>query len=96
MNKNVSLFTGGLLFCTINPLVTNGLSYPYHLDESIFILGSSGVFFIFISFFDENQKSNQNSRSLIWGYSVCLFPIKRTPGLNELRSAMYGHDQKNR
>ena len=31
----------------INLLVTNGLSHSYHLDESIFILGESGVFFHF-------------------------------------------------
>ena len=38
----------------MNPLVTNGFSNPYHLDESTFILGASGVIFHFISFFDEN------------------------------------------
>ena len=34
-----------------NPLVTNGLSYRYHLGESIFILGASGIFFNFYFFF---------------------------------------------
>ena len=35
----------------VNPLVTNRLSYPFHLDESISILGASGViFFISITF----------------------------------------------
>ena len=34
-----------------DPLVTNELSHPYHLDESIFI---------FISFFDQNHLSKQN------------------------------------
>ena len=54
----------------LNPLVTNGLSHPYHLDESIFILGTSGVFFfIFISFFDENRVSKQNS--LRWDAVFC-------------------------
>ena len=33
--------------------MTNGLSHPYHLGESIFILGALRVFFIFVSFFDE-------------------------------------------
>ena len=35
-------------FCTMfvfNPLVTNRRSHSYHLDESIFILGASGVIF---------------------------------------------------
>ena len=31
-----------------NPLVANGLSHPYHLDESIFILrGIGNIFFLF-------------------------------------------------
>ena len=34
-----------------NPLVTNELSHPYHLDESTFILGASGVIFHFYSNF---------------------------------------------
>ena len=38
----------------VNPLVTNGLSHRYHLDESTFILGAWEVIFIFASFFDEN------------------------------------------
>ena len=47
-----------------NLLVTNGLFHPYHLDESTSILGTSGfffAFFIFISFFDEDNSSKQNS-----------------------------------
>ena len=28
-------------------------------------------------------------RRHIWGYTVCLCPIKRTPGLNELKSTFY-------
>ena len=36
------------LFCwQFNQLVTNGLSHPYHLDESTFILGAAGVTFHF-------------------------------------------------
>ena len=46
----------------INPYVTNGLSHLYHLDESTFILGASGVFFF--SFFDENCANKQNSPRL--------------------------------
>ena len=42
--------------------MTNGLSHPYYLHESTFILrGIRSNFSFFISFFDENQKSKQNS-----------------------------------
>ena len=54
----------------INPLVTNGLSHPYLLDESTFILGASDIFFsFFISFFDEIHKSKQNSPR--WDAAFC-------------------------
>ena len=49
-----------------NPLVTNGLSHPYHLDESIFIFGGIGGIF---SFFDENHVSKQNSPR--WDAAFC-------------------------
>ena len=39
--------------------MTNGLSNPYHLDESTFILGALGGFFI--SFFDEIYVSKDNA-----------------------------------
>ena len=46
----------------VNPLVTNGLSHPYHLDESSFIFrGFRNNFFIFNIFFDEIHVSKQNS-----------------------------------
>ena len=45
----------------INPLVTNGLSSRFHLDESTFILGESRVNFICISFFDENHVSKHTA-----------------------------------
>ena len=36
------------LYCwQFNQLVTNGLSHPYHLDESTFILGAAGMTFHF-------------------------------------------------
>ena len=35
----------------LNPIVTNGLSYSYHLEESTFIIGASGVSFNFYFFF---------------------------------------------
>ena len=31
----------------LNPLLTNGFSHLYHLDESISVLGASGVIFHF-------------------------------------------------
>ena len=34
-------------FAGINPLMTNGLSHHYYLDESTLILGESGVIFHF-------------------------------------------------
>ena len=34
-----------------NPLVTNELSHPYHLDESTFILGASVEIFHFYFIF---------------------------------------------
>ena len=77
--------------------MTNGLSHSYHLDVSIFVFrgirSNFSFLFHFISFFDENNLSKQNSLRWdavflwlhIWGYSVCLCPIKRMPGLYGLR-----------
>ena len=53
---------------SFNPYVTNGLSHPYHLDESTFILGASGVVFHFYFIFDENYVSKQNSPRLNAAY----------------------------
>ena len=39
----------------INPLVTNGLSHHYHLDESTFILGEARVIFNFYCIFRWNS-----------------------------------------
>ena len=36
-----------IVFGFINPLVTNGFSHPYQMDESTFILGAPGVIFHF-------------------------------------------------
>ena len=49
------------------PLVTDGLSHPYHLEESI---GHQELFFIFISFFDESRSSKRNTR-LRWDAAFC-------------------------
>ena len=44
---------------SITPLVTNGFSHFYHLNESTFIFRS--VISFFVSFSDENQTSKQKS-----------------------------------
>ena len=42
--------------------MTNGLSHPYHLDESTFNFRGSGSDFSFLfNFFDEIRVSKQNS-----------------------------------
>ena len=42
--------------------MANGLSHPYHLDDSIFSFRGNRIsFFIFVSCFDENHVSKQNS-----------------------------------
>ena len=46
----------------VNPLLTNGLSHSYHLDESIFFF--RGIIFIFYFIFDDIQDSKQNSSRL--------------------------------
>ena len=64
--------------------MTNGFSQPYHLDESIFILGASGV----ISFEDIHVSKQDMPR---WDAAFCGVTsgairfayghMKRTPGL---------------
>ena len=49
----------------LNPLVTNGLSYPYHLDESIFIYG--GIRSIFSFLFHFSMKFMSASRIALNG-----------------------------
>ena len=71
-------------FC-IYPLVTNGLSHAYHLDESNTILGThlyifiQEDFFFCISFSDENHVSKQHSPN-------------RTPRFANLRKQMFGNE----
>ena len=60
MGVSLICFSEQLFHRTISPLVTNGLSHPYLLDESSFILRGIGVNMTF-SFFDENHFSKQNS-----------------------------------
>ena len=75
-----------------NPYLTNGFSHHYQMGESTFILGASRVIFKFNPIFRMKilyanriaQMGRHVLRRHIWGYSVCLCPIKGTPGLNEL------------
>ena len=43
-----------LKFTTINPLVTNGLSHPFQLDESTFIFRGIRSDFSFLFYFSMN------------------------------------------
>ena len=42
-----------ILLLTFNPLVTNGLSHPYHFDESTFIFRGIGSNFSFLFHFSK-------------------------------------------
>ena len=70
--------------------MTNGPSHYYHLDKSTSILKTHRklVSIFILYFFDEDHASKRNSprcdavlRHHIWVCSVCLCPIKRTPGV---------------
>ena len=53
-----TLCTYRLYLIRFNPFVTNGLSHPYNLGESISTFrNNSGAIFIFISFIDEIRLS---------------------------------------
>ena len=73
------------------PILTNGFSRHYHLCESTFILGESGVILNSYSIFSKislcsriTTEGTPRSVESHLGYIVCPCPIKRTPGLNEL------------
>ena len=70
--EKITRITAGTVF---NPLVTNGLSHPYHLDESTFIFRGikSKISFLF-----------HFLMKFVNAYSVCPCPIKRMPGLYRL------------
>ena len=62
MHVHVHCETQGVLFgypiTTLRieqSLVTNGISHNYHLDESSFILGATGIFFSFFDLFSKAQ-----------------------------------------
>ena len=85
------IIEGKFLLSTLDPFVTNGLSHPYHLDVSTFIYRGIRSNFSFFFHFSMKFKSAYRIapdgkphfflRRPIWGYSVCLFPIKWTPRL---------------
>ena len=61
----------------INPFVTNGYSHPYHLDEPTFIFrGIRSNFSLLFQFLMEFNSANR----IVWGYSLCLCPIKKDGG----------------
>ena len=80
----------------INPYLTNGFSHHYQLGESTFIFRGDRSNFYFLSQFsikflfanriapDGTPRSGASHLGIYWGYTVCLCPIKGTPGLNEL------------
>ena len=84
-----------LLHCfhALNPLVTNGLSHRYHLDESIFIFRGirSIVFFSFLFHFSMKIMSANRiapddgtprfAASYLGLFCLPISPIKRTSGL---------------
>ena len=56
----------------VNPLVTNGFSHSYQMDESHFnFWGHQESLFIFVSFFDEIHVSKLNSPR--WEVALCGF-----------------------
>ena len=78
----------------VNPLVTNGLSHRYHLDESTFILGESGVIFMFYLIFEScvsKQKApDETPRFAASPLVLFCLPMshKRTQGLYVLIPSM--------
>ena len=67
----------------------NGLSHPYQLDESTFIFrGIRSIFSFLFHFLVKIIKSKQNIPRWDAAFSVCLCPIKRTPGLYGLSMPM--------
>ena len=61
------------------PYVKNGLSHPYHLDESILIVGASGVIFNIHYIFYEKHVIKQNSTrycNVISGAILFAFVIR--------------------
>ena len=72
----------------INPNKSSGLSHPYHLTESILILGTSGVFFILFHFSMksmENRIAPAGTPRFAASHLGFFCPIKRMLGLYELK-----------
>ena len=69
-----------------------GFAHYYHLGESTHFEGHDHIrsdfdflFHFSTKFLSANRIAPDGKpRRHIWNYSVCLCPIKRTPGLNEL------------
>ena len=59
---------------TFNQLVTNGLSHPYHLDESTFILGAAGVtFHFYFAFYYAEVTHSRTGCRISHGYNPASF-----------------------
>ena len=79
----------------LNPIVTNGLSHPYQMDEPIFILRGSGSDFSFLYHFSMKiMSANRIAPDVTPRFAIlfCLRPIKRTPGLHGLKSCFQNID----
>ena len=68
-----------------NPYLMNGFAHRYQLGESTLIFRGVRSDFEFLSHFLmklllANRIAPDDSAASIWGYAVCLCPIKRSPG----------------
>ena len=86
--KHIIMF---LLQMVFNPLVTNGFSHLYTLDDPIFSFrGIRSNFLILFHFLMKIMSANRIAPDgmprFVWGFSVCVFPIKRMPGLYGLKN----------
>ena len=82
-----------LFIAYVNPLVTNRLSYPYHLDESISILGASGVIlFISITFSMKFVKVNRIAVSHLELF--CLPMSHKKDAMLKFRECLRTHTRK--
>ena len=81
------------LYCwQFNQLVTNGLSHPYHLDESTFILGAAGVTFHFYFAFHYIYIGSGTTRLSRWRHGCSrIAPVspRRRPGGDTVATGVF-------
>ena len=83
----MAIFTPGrnvILHLKLNPLMMNGFTHLYHLGESILIFrgfrcGLKFLFHLSMKFLYANRIARDGMPQNLWGYIVCLCPIKRMP-----------------